>query len=135
MSVVLINNVKVLVTMDDECREIKNGAIVIRNNIIEKLGSTGQVGRELERDYIGSLEPGKAADLVAYPVDGIEHAGSGGDPLAGLLTCAPVPDWLLVINGRVVLEQGKITGLDLQSLVSKHNAKAEQLLQKAGLSR
>ena len=89
----------------------------------------------LGRDDIGSLEPGKAADLVAYRIDGIQHAGAGGDPVAGLLTCAPVPAWLVVINGRVVLEQGKITGLDLQSLVSQHNAKAGQLLRKAGLSR
>lgn len=86
----------------------------------------------LGRDDIGSLEVGKAADLVAYRVDGIRHAGSGGDPVSGLLTCAPVSAWLVVINGRVVLERGQITGLDLESLVTQHNAQAERLLLKAG---
>jgi len=85
----------------------------------------------LGRDDIGSLEPGKAADLVAYRVDGIQHAGAGGDRVAGLLTCAPVNAWLLVINGNIVLEQGKIHGLDLDSLVTQHNQQAQALLERA----
>jgi 8-oxoguanine deaminase len=89
----------------------------------------------LGRDDIGSLEPGKAADLVAYRVDGIEHAGAGGDRVAGLLTCAPVNAWLLVINGRVVLEQGRICGLDLDSLVTQHNEQAQGLLERAAAAR
>lgn len=113
MSVVLIDNAKVLVTMDDERRGIKNGAIVIRDKIIEMLGSSAEVRRELETK---GLQPQ-------------QHIDASGCILM------PVPAWLLVINGRVVLERGKITGLDLQSLVSQHNAKAEQLLRKAGLSR
>jgi 8-oxoguanine deaminase len=89
----------------------------------------------LGRDDIGSLEPGKAADLVAYRVDGIEHAGAGGDLVAGLLTCAPVNAWLTVINGCVVLEQGEITGLDLPDLIKQHNQQAQRLLQKAAAAR
>jgi hypothetical protein len=40
--------------------------------------------------------------------------------------------WLVVINGRIVLERGQIVGLDLESLVTQHNGQAERLLQKAG---
>ena len=47
MSRVLIENAKVLVTMDDERREIENGAIVVRDNVIEMLGSSDQVHRKL----------------------------------------------------------------------------------------
>jgi cytosine/adenosine deaminase-related metal-dependent hydrolase len=82
----------------------------------------------LGRDDIGSLEPGKAADLVAYRVDGIQHAGAGGDLVAGLLTCAPVNAWYSIINGRVAVEQGEIVGLDLESLVKQHNEQAQRLL-------
>jgi cytosine/adenosine deaminase-related metal-dependent hydrolase len=85
----------------------------------------------LGRDDIGSLEPGKAADLVAYRIDGIQHAGAGGDRVAGLLTCAPVQAWVSVINGQVVLEQGEIAGLDLESLIKQHNEQAQRLLQRA----
>jgi cytosine/adenosine deaminase-related metal-dependent hydrolase len=85
----------------------------------------------LGRDDIGSLEPGKAADLVAYRIDGIEHAGAGGDPVAALVTCAPVRAWLSLINGRIVVEQGRIPGLDLDTLVHQHNRLAAELLQRA----
>ena len=84
----------------------------------------------LGRDDIGSLEAGKAADLVAYRIDGIEHAGAGADRVAGLLTCAPVNAWLSVINGRAVIEQGEITGLDLTALVRQHNAQSARLLRR-----
>jgi cytosine/adenosine deaminase-related metal-dependent hydrolase len=85
----------------------------------------------LGRDDIGSLEAGKAADLVAYRVDGIQHAGAGGDRVAGLLTCAPVNACYSIIDGRVVIEQGEITGLDLPALVNQHNQQAQRLLRKA----
>jgi cytosine/adenosine deaminase-related metal-dependent hydrolase len=86
----------------------------------------------LGRDDIGSLEPGKAADLVAFRVDGIEHAGAHGDIVAGLMTCSPVRAWLSVINGRVVLEKGAIVGLELTPLIARHNAASRKMLDKAG---
>ena len=89
----------------------------------------------LGRDDIGSLEPGKAADLVAYRIDGIQHAGAGGDPVAGLLTCAPVNAWCSIINGRTVIEQGEISGLDLPTLIKRHNEQAARLLRKAAVFR
>ena len=85
----------------------------------------------LGRDDIGSIEPGKAADLVAYRVDGIKHAGAGADPVAGLLTCMPVDAWYSVINGRVVIENGEICGLDLPALVEQHNQQSQRLLERA----
>ncbi|MCP4875467.1 MAG: 8-oxoguanine deaminase [Gammaproteobacteria bacterium] len=85
----------------------------------------------LGRDDIGSLEPGKAADLVAYRVDGIKHAGASGDIVAALLTCAPGDAWLSIINGRPVVENGEIKNLDLKALVRQHNQQAQRLLQGA----
>jgi cytosine/adenosine deaminase-related metal-dependent hydrolase len=85
----------------------------------------------LGRDDIGSLEPSKAADLVAYRVDGIRHAGAGSDPVAALLTCAPANVWLSLINGRTIIEQGAIVDLDVDTLVQQHNQQAQRLLQKA----
>lgn len=85
----------------------------------------------LGRDEIGSLEPGKAADLVAYRIDGIQHAGAGSDPVAALVTCAPVGAWLSMINGRIVVERGRIPDLDLDALVHQHNRLAAELLQRA----
>jgi 8-oxoguanine deaminase len=90
--------------------------------------------RVLQRNDIGSLEPGNAADLVAFRVDGLEHAGGQSDPVASLLTCAPGRAWLSVINGRVIVEQGEMKGVEMGALVERHNRIARGLLEKAGLA-
>lgn len=90
--------------------------------------------RTLNRDDIGSLEAGKAADLVAFRVDDLGHAGALGDPLAALLTCAPASAWLSIINGRIIVEDGRLPGLDLGPLIERHNALSHDLLCKAGLA-
>jgi cytosine/adenosine deaminase-related metal-dependent hydrolase len=87
----------------------------------------------LDRDDIGSLQPGLAADLVAFRVDGIEHAGAGSDPVAALLTCQPVRAWYSMINGRTVIRDGELLGVDLPSLVQAHHVASRRLLARAGL--
>ncbi len=89
----------------------------------------------LARDDIGSLEIDKAADFVAFRIDGLQHAGALGDPVAALVTCSPAPAWLSVINGKVVVEEGQLLNVDLPSLVTKHNQLSAMLRTKAGLSR
>lgn len=88
----------------------------------------------LRRDDIGSVEAGKAADFVAFRVDGLAHAGSQADPVAGLLTCWPGPAWLSVINGKVVVEDGHLLTVDLGPTIEKHNQISRRMLQQAGLA-
>ena len=90
--------------------------------------------RVLRRDDIGSLEPGKSADFVAFRVDGLEHAGAQCDPVAALLTCAPTRAWLSVINGRTVVENGALTQADPAALVEKHNRISRAMLERAGMA-
>ena len=91
--------------------------------------------RLLGRDDIGVLEPGMAADVVAFRVDDLAHAGALNDPVAALLTCAPGRVWLSVINGRIRVRDGALLQGGLDPLIIRHNQLAEGLLQKAGLKR
>ena len=50
-------------------------------------------------DEIGSLEPGKLADLALWRLDGLGHAGIA-DPVAALVLGAPPPLELLLVGGR-----------------------------------
>ena len=88
----------------------------------------------LQRDDIGSLQPGNAADIVAFRIDDMGHAGALGDPVAALVTCAPQRAWLSVINGRVVVEQGMLAGVDAGPLVESHNKISRRMLERAGLA-
>jgi cytosine/adenosine deaminase-related metal-dependent hydrolase len=67
MSLLLIDNAKVLVTMDAERREIENGAIVVRDNVIEMLGSSGQVHRELSAQALQPQQTLDASGCILMP--------------------------------------------------------------------
>ena len=88
----------------------------------------------LGRDDIGSLEAGKAADLVAFRVDDIHHSGAGGDVVAGLLTCLPANAWLSVIDGKIIVEEGALANVDVGALVAGHRDASRKLLERAGLA-
>ena len=87
----------------------------------------------LRRDDIGVLAPGKAADLVAFRVDDLAHAGAQSDPVAALLTCAPAQAWLSVINGQVVVEDGQFLPFELAPTIETHNRISLEMMQRAGV--
>ncbi|UCC85872.1 MAG: 8-oxoguanine deaminase [Anaerolineales bacterium] len=87
----------------------------------------------LRRDDIGSLEPGKAADLVAFRVDDLAHAGGLSDRVAALVTCTPSRAWLSVINGQVVVEDGQLRTVELDPLIERHNQISYGMLERAGV--
>jgi 8-oxoguanine deaminase len=66
----------------------------------------------LNRPEIGSLELGKAADLAIFPIDNVENAGSW-DPVTGFVSNQAVPAETVMINGRLVLENGVFQTIDI----------------------
>jgi cytosine/adenosine deaminase-related metal-dependent hydrolase len=83
----------------------------------------------LGRDDIGRLAPGMAADVVAFDLDAIGYAGGADhDPLAALVFCAPAAVALSVVNGRVVVRDGRLTTVDLSEIVRRQRALARTLL-------
>jgi 8-oxoguanine deaminase len=84
---------------------------------IATLGGAGV----LRRDDIGSLEPGKAADLIAVNVKRLEYAGALHDPVAATIFCAPIGvDWSM-INGKVVVKEGRLATLEIEPIIERHN--------------
>jgi cytosine/adenosine deaminase-related metal-dependent hydrolase len=82
----------------------------------------------LGRDDIGHLAPGMAADFVAFDLRSIDFAGALHDPAAALVFCAPSRVAWSVINGRVVVRQGRLETLDLPAHVERHNMLARELV-------
>ncbi len=89
--------------------------------------------RVLRRDDIGVLAAGKAADLVAFRVDGLAHTGGLTDPVASLLTCAPAQVWLSVINGQICVEDGQFIPFELEPVIKTHNRISLEMMQNAGV--
>ena len=87
----------------------------------------------LRRDDIAVLAPGKAADLVAFRVDDLQHAGGLADPVASLVTCAPTQAWLTIINGNIIVEDGQFLPFDLPPVIARHNQISREMMERAGV--
>ena len=88
--------------------------------------------RCLGRDDIGSLEPGKCADLILVDTRRLSYAGAASDLLAALVFSPfPEPVDTAMVNGRVVVEGGSLVGVDVPALVARADAIAERLLRGA----
>ena len=87
------------------------------------------LGREAE---IGSLEPGKLADVALWSLDGIDRAGIA-DPVAALvLGPRPLVDTLLV-GGRVVVSGGELRTADADAVARDLAAESRRLGERAGV--
>lgn len=82
----------------------------------------------LNRDDIGAIAPGMAADVAAFDLGHIAYAGAQHDPVAALVFCSGPGAAYTVVNGRVVVREGRLTTLDTRALVARHNELARDLV-------
>jgi cytosine/adenosine deaminase-related metal-dependent hydrolase len=82
--------------------------------------------RVLGRDDLGSIEPGKRGDLAIWDMTGIEAAGAW-DPVAALMLCGPTRVRDLMVEGRMVVRDGRIATLDLPRLLDRQRALGRRL--------
>lgn len=71
-------------------------------------------------DAVGTLEAGKAADLVLYDIDHPRFYGFHDLAVAPVAAGEPARVRYNIVNGRVVVDDGVIPGLDLDAL--RHQA-------------
>ncbi|MEV7858525.1 8-oxoguanine deaminase [Streptomyces hirsutus] len=99
-------------------------ALTVRQAL--RLGTHGGarvLGRAAE---IGSLEPGKLADLVLWRMDTLAHA-SIADPVAALVLGAPAPVTASFVNGRQIVEGGRLRTADEDEIARTTRAQARRL--------
>ncbi|KRE20977.1 8-oxoguanine deaminase [Agromyces sp. Soil535] len=87
------------------------------------VGGARVLGRDSE---LGSIEPGKLADLALWRIDGVEHA-SIADPVAALGLASLPPLSRLLVGGRTVVDDGEVTRVD-ERLVAEASARASREL-------
>jgi cytosine/adenosine deaminase-related metal-dependent hydrolase len=88
------------------------------------MGGAQVLGRSAE---IGSLEPGKLADLAMWRIDGVEHAGIH-DPVAALSLAGQPPLTRLFVNGEVVVRDGDLARTDQHEIARTAAAASRALL-------
>ena len=93
------------------------------------MGSARLLGREKE---IGSLEVGKAADLFMIDVDIPDLVGAKKDPACLLGTVGySRPAKMVMVNGKVVVEDGRLLGIDEEAVRVHASGLVDAMLKKA----
>jgi 8-oxoguanine deaminase len=85
----------------------------------------------LNRDDIGALAPGMSADVVLFDLRQIGFAGALHDPVAALVFCTPANVACSIINGRVVVREGRCVTVETDVLCETHQQLARELAQAA----
>ncbi len=95
-------------------------------------GGARLLGRESE---LGSIEVGKAADLVLFDVSGLDRAGALSDPLAALVfTGISHRAHATIVNGRVVVRDGRLATVDEDEIAAQAHRASFALFRRAGVA-
>ena len=89
--------------------------------------ATGGGAACLGRDDVGSLEPGKRADVALFPMDDLSHTGGEADPVAALVMCGPVRPRHLLVEGRAVVRDGRLVTADEEDIAAEGHRVARRI--------
>ena len=117
----------------DLCLEVKQALLVARGRggpqaltarEALRLGTRGGAD-VLARDDIGSLEPGKQADLAVWRTDGLELGGAE-DVVAGWVLSGPHRVDRLYVGGEEIVAGGRLLRADEEEIARDHRAQARR---------
>lgn len=80
----------------------------------------------LGRDDIGTIAPGKQADLALFTLDDIRYSGAH-DPIGALVLCGAERADRVMVGGQWRVVDGAVVDLDLDALLARHRQIAAQL--------
>lgn len=108
----------------------RDGFTYLKQSQVLEMGTIGGA-KVLNRDDIGSLEEGKAADIAIFDTrDKISHAGAVCDPVGSLIASQAIPAEYVIINGKIVVEDKKLKTVDLQNIIENQNRLAGEIIKK-----
>lgn len=111
-------------------QRVHGGASALSVEEALKLSTRGSAS-VLGRQDIGELAPGKAADFIGVNLNTLGMAGGAvHDPMAALLLCTVQGVDLSVINGKVVVRDGKLQTIDLEKIIEWHNSIANKIVKR-----
>ena len=82
----------------------------------------------LNRNDIGQISIGKAADFAIYDLNKIAMSGAWSDPLAALVLCTPLETAYTICNGNIISQKGHLNNFDINLSLEKHKSASKRLL-------
>ncbi|MEI6876298.1 MAG: amidohydrolase family protein, partial [Spirochaetota bacterium] len=116
-------------------QRVRYGAAGLTSKETWRLGTEGGAAI-LGWKETGRIAEGALADLALWRVDGSAYAGALSDPAAALLFCGyDHRAEMVIVNGRIVVEDKRVLGIDEEKLAAAANLVAAGLYEKAGITR
>ncbi len=109
-------------------QRVKYGADAITPRDVLYLATMGGAKVLKIEDYTGSIEKGKAADLILFNMNKLEFAGGLSDPVAALVMCDNKKVDFSMINGKIVMEDGYLLDPSLSAFIDMHNTISTRLI-------
>ncbi len=110
-------------------QRVTKGADALTTREVYRMASENGA-KLLNFSKVGKIEEGWAADMALFNVDKLEYAGSLSDPLAALIFAGynHGTDYTIV-NGKIVVEQGRLMGIEEEELRDRANAVSSRMLE------
>jgi 8-oxoguanine deaminase len=109
-------------------QRVHYGAAAMSTLDVMKMG-TENGARLLGFEKVGKIREGWAADLALFNVGKLEYSGSLADPLAAIIFSGYNHGAeYTIVNGKIAVEQGKLTGFNEIELMNKCNEISENLI-------
>jgi len=83
-------------------------------------------------DITGSLTPGKRADITLIRRDDLNMAPAGDPTTALVLSAQPANVDTVIVDGRILKRDGRLTALDVPTVVAEADAALRRVCERAG---
>ena len=112
-------------------QRVKKGAEALKVKEALQIATLGGARVLNREDELGCLDREYAADIIGYRIEQLPYcAASAYDPVGTLLLCHPLNVDFSMINGRVVVEDGKLLTGDVESITRDGYRYVENRIQK-----
>ncbi len=109
-------------------QRVRYGADALTAADVYRIASEGGAAI-LGYDRIGRIAEGYGADIAVFDTGGIEYVGSQSDPIASLLFCGIGHRAShTIVNGKTVVRNGRLTGMDEEEIIERASACSRRLL-------
>ncbi len=108
-------------------QRVRYGASALTARQVLRLATMGGASVLRRDDELGSLEPGKAADLIAFDLSDIAFAGAA-DPVAALVHCAADRVDFSLVNGEWRVRDGRLVSPEVDALTARHRELSRRLV-------
>lgn len=109
-------------------QRVKYGADALNAFDVMKMGTENGT-KLLNFEKVGKIKEDWAADIAIFNIGKLEYSGSLSDPLAAIVFSGyNHGSEYTIVNGKIAVENGRLTGFDESDLMNRCNAISERMI-------